>query len=222
MGKEGKSVFFRDFYNPYLSVTCLVDCKGLKQWAKEHDKSFFLCYLFAIVKALNEIKELRYRYDASGAIVLYDWVDILSPVKVKGMSTFCTVRMSYDEDFETFHYSAKEVIRHAGKVSTFEVEQACVDNDVVLVSAVPDLPFVSFTGTSHSKHEDYPLITVGAVSKDEKLPVALRAHHAFVDGEHISQFYKNISRIINRHIVMAHIGHPCRLYELSQRIGETA
>lgn len=75
--------FFRHFQNPQLSITSEVECGGAKQRAKAAGQSFFLHYLYAVLRAANEIPEFRYRIDTEGRVVLYDAIDMLSPIKIK-------------------------------------------------------------------------------------------------------------------------------------------
>ena len=87
--------FFRHFQNPQLSITSEVECGGAKKRAKEAHQSFFLYYLYAVLRAANEIPELRYRIDPEGRVVLYDKIDILSPIKIKENGKFFTIRFPY-------------------------------------------------------------------------------------------------------------------------------
>lgn len=64
--------FFRHFQNPQLSITSEVECGGAKQRAKAAGQSFFLHYLYAVLRAANEIPEFRYRIDTEGRVVLYE------------------------------------------------------------------------------------------------------------------------------------------------------
>ena len=49
--------FFRHFQNPQLSITSEVECGGARQRAKAAGQSFFLHYLYAVLRAANEIPE---------------------------------------------------------------------------------------------------------------------------------------------------------------------
>lgn len=53
--------FFRGFANSWIAITSEVDCTEAYNHAKTNGKSFFLYYLYAILRAANEIKEFRYR-----------------------------------------------------------------------------------------------------------------------------------------------------------------
>lgn len=196
--------FFKNFLNPTYSVTSEVRCGEAKQWAKSNNYSFFLTYVYAILKAVNEIKEFRYRID-KGEIYLYNYVDLFAPVKINDDGKFFTVRIPWNQDFKLFHDRAKEIIGsipkdgdpYAAENNTSEIEKL----GVILVSATPDLYFTSITTTQMLQHgSDYPLINAGkAIVRDNTLimPVAISLHHGFVDGHHVSLFYKSIQQTLD-------------------------
>ena len=94
-------LFFRDFHNSWIAMTSEVDCTEAYAEAKAQGRSFFLYYLYAILRAANEIKEFRYRWDKHGQVVCHDTVDITTPIAVPG-KTFYTVRIPWNSDFKAF------------------------------------------------------------------------------------------------------------------------
>ena len=101
--------FFRSFVNSWYSVTTEIDCTEASAAARAAKRSFFLYYLYAVVRSANEVDELRYRTDKEGRVVFHDRVDIISPIAVPG-KTFYTVRIPYHEDFERFYAEAYALI----------------------------------------------------------------------------------------------------------------
>lgn len=55
--------FFRNFHNSWISITSEVDCTEAFPAAKAAKRSFFLYYLYAVLRAANEVKEFRFRTD---------------------------------------------------------------------------------------------------------------------------------------------------------------
>ena len=70
--------FFRNFHNSWISITSEVDCTEAFPAAKAAKRSFFLYYLYAVLRAANEVKEFRFRTDKNGQVVYHDQVDIIS------------------------------------------------------------------------------------------------------------------------------------------------
>lgn len=196
--------FFRRFQNPQLSITSEVECGGAKKRAKEAHQSFFLHYLYAVLRAANEIPELRYRIDPEGRVVLYDQIDILSPIKIKENGKFFTIRFPYHEDFETFYQEARKIIdsipENGDPYAAENGEVANGDYGLILLSATPDLYFTSITGTQEKQSgNNYPLLNAGkAIIKEGKLvmPIAMTIHHGFVDGHHLSLFYRKVEELL--------------------------
>lgn len=71
--------FFRNFLNSWISVATEVDCTEARAAAKATGRSFFLYYLYAVLRSVNEIEEFRYRTDSSGNVVYHDRVDVITP-----------------------------------------------------------------------------------------------------------------------------------------------
>lgn len=196
--------FFRHFQNPQLSITSEVECGGAKRRAKEAHQSFFLHYLYAVLRAANEISELRYRIDPEGRVVLYDKIDILSPIKIKENGKFFTIRFPYHEDFDTFYQEARKIIdsipEDGDPYAAENGEIASGDYGLILLSATPDLYFTSINGTQEKQSgNNYPLLNAGkAITKEGKLvmPIAMTIHHGFVDGHHLSLFYKKVEELL--------------------------
>ena len=196
--------FFRRFQNPQLSITSEVECGGAKKRAKEAHQSFFLHYLYAVLRAASEIPELRYRIDPEGRVVLYDQIDILSPIKIKENGKFFTIRFPYHEDFETFYQEARKIIdsipENGDPYAAENGEVANGDYGLILLSATPDLYFTSITGTQEKQSgNNYPLLNAGkAIIKKGKLvmPIAMTIHHGFVDGHHLSLFYRKVEELL--------------------------
>ena len=191
--------FFLGFQNPTISITSEVECSGAKARAKAAGQSFFLHYVYAVLRAVNEIKEFRFRIDADKQVAYYDTVDLLSPIKVGENGRFFTVRFRWHKDFETFYAEAKAMIAAIdpdGDPYTAEQKGGSELLDVILLSATPDLYFTSLTCTQEHRHgSNYPLMNAGkAITRDGKLvmPIAMTIHHGFVDGHHLSLFYKTV------------------------------
>ncbi len=191
--------FFRDFQNPYIMVTCNVNGLQAKKKAKKEGHSFFLHYLHAILFAANNIEELRLRVDAEGKIVEYDNIGVIAPIKIAGQKGFTTMHFPYFADRNEFCQHAADMIRSAEDNSSFGSESGLQEFDVVLVSAIPDLPFTSLSCTQrHRGGNDYPLINVGMMQPGGQMPIALSVHHGFVDGEQMAAFYKLVQEQLDR------------------------
>ena len=184
------------------SVTTEIDCTEASAAARRSGHSFFLYYLYAVLRSANEVNELRYRTDKNGQVVFHDRVDIISPIAVPG-KTFYTVRIPYHENFERFYAEAHALITDIpenGDPYHAEKEQQG-DYDVVHLSAVPKMFFTSITYTVAEAGNgcSHPLMTVGkVVPRGERLvfPLSIYVNHAFVDGSHLASFFGKIEKYL--------------------------
>lgn len=190
--------FFKDFINPYVSVTCNVNASICKEHANKTGEKFFHLYLYAILRAVNDIEELHYRFSRAGEIVRYDRINVITPIKVSPEAPFVSMKFEYRETFQDFKREVECRIQEYAQNAVFGAEDNLEEFDVVLLSAIPDLPFTSLSCTQrHTNGNDYPLITVGKMSNNGEMPIALCVHHAFVDGEHIARVYKLVQKYLN-------------------------
>ena len=160
--------FFRTYLNSWYSVTTEIDCTEASATARRSGHSFFLYYLYAVLRSANEVNELRYRTDKNGQVVFHDRVDIISPIAVPG-KTFYTVRIPYHENFERFYAEAHALITDIPENGDpYHAEKELMqqgDYDVVHLSAVPKMFFTSITYTIAEAGNgcSHPLMTVGKV-----------------------------------------------------------
>ena len=153
--------FFRTYLNSWYSVTTEIDCTEASAAARRSGHSFFLYYLYAVLRSANEVNELRYRTDKNGQVVFHDRVDIISPIAVPGKT--------YHENFERFYAEAHALITDIPENGDpYHAEKELMqqgDYDVVHLSAVPKMFFTSITYTVAEAGNgcSHPLMTVGKV-----------------------------------------------------------
>lgn len=196
--------FFETFVSSWYAVATEIDCTEARAAAKRRGQSFFLYYLYAVVRAANEVDELRYRIDKQNQVVFHDRVDIITPIAVPGR-TFFTLRIPYHESFADFYAEAHQLITHIpSDGDPYGAEKTLMaqgDYDVVHLSAVPGMYFTSITYTLAEAGNacNYPLMTAGkAVIREGRLvmPLSIYVNHAFVDGSHLSLFFQKIEQYL--------------------------
>jgi chloramphenicol O-acetyltransferase type A len=188
-------LFMRDFQNSWYSITTEVDCTKAWKESKAHHTSFFIRYLYALMRAVNEVKEMKYRKDKDGRVCWFDRIDATVPVAVPD-GTFYTVRVPYIEDYDAFYGKVKTIITSIPTdgdpygVNKEIIEQG--DMDVVNISATPKLYFTSVTYTFFKPQlgSHWPLLNVGkAVQREGRMvmPLGFYVDHSFVDGANLSE-----------------------------------
>ena len=195
---------FRNFVSSWYSITTEIDCTEASLAARAAGRSFFLYYLYAVLRSANEVDELRFRKDKNGQVVFHDRVDIISPIAVPG-KTFYTIRIPYHEDFNRFYAEAYALITNIPEDGDpYGAEKHLAqqgDYDVVHLSAVPKMYFTSTTYTLAEAGNacSHPLMTAGkTVTREGRLvfPLSIYVDHSFVDGSHLASFFGKIEEYL--------------------------
>ncbi len=197
--------FMRGFANSWYSVTTEVDCTAAMAAAHAAGESFFVRYLYAIMRAVNEVKELGYRADGDDGVAWYDTVGATVPV-TGPQGGFVTVLIPYIKDYDSFAARVRDIIAGVGPTDTpYGVNRRLIDTGqlgVVNISATPGLYFTSMTYTFHRPGlgSDWPLINVGKVVERggrRVMPLGIYVDHCFVDGEHLSAVVDKVQRYLD-------------------------
>ena len=191
--------FFRKFEEPFFGITVEMDCTETYEMAKKSGASFFLTYLHQALKAANEVEPFRYRI-AGEEIRIYDKIDA-SPTIDRPDGTFGFSYMTYHEDFDVFYSAAQKEIQRIRQSSG--LDPAVSGQNVIHFSA---LPWINFTSISHARsfsfEDSCPKISMGKMTlKNQRrvMPVSVYAHHALVDGIHVSMFLEKFQNYLGGH-----------------------
>ena len=187
--------YFRTLANPYVGVTVNVEVTALVDWARRTGSSFFLTFLYAAVRAANDVPELRRRI-RGGAVVEYDDCPSSHTVALPD-GTYCYCRLAADRPLADFlAYAAAEQDRCRAAPSLEDGEDA---EGLLFVSCVPWFSYTALTQPTPVPADSNPRITWGRYFPQEGrtlLPVTLLANHALVDGVHIARFYQALDRML--------------------------
>ena len=104
-------LFFRDFANPYYSVTSQVDVTEAYIRAKALGIKFSHYAMYASLRAVNSIEALRYR-QVDGKVWLYDRIRLNTAVAREDHS-FASVIIPYKDTLEKFVAEARGIIAAA-------------------------------------------------------------------------------------------------------------
>lgn len=187
--------FFKDFDEPYYGISTDLECTGAYQYAKSKGISFFLYYLYLVLKAVNRTEAFRYRIEGD-KLFLYDVVDGSATIDREN-GTFGFSYIPYFEDLEQFLESATREVKRV------RADERLISNDfgenIIHFSA---LPWIRFTSVSHPRHfsirDSIPKITMGKYYMDGErmmMPVSTFVHHALADGLHVGQFNETLQRL---------------------------
>ena len=187
--------FFKEFDEPYYGITTNLECTGAYAYAKSSGISFFLYYLYLVLKAVNRTEAFRYRIEGD-ELFLYDVIDASSTIDREN-GTFGFSLIPYVEELDLFlEKAAAEVARVRGEDQLFTNE---FGENLIHFSA---LPWIRFTSVSHPRQfgtgESIPKITMGKYYMEGErlmMPVSAYVHHGLADGLHVGQFFETLQRL---------------------------
>lgn len=188
---------FKEYENPYFSLTTEIDITEIFQYATESKLSLFKILLFATVKVINDIPELKQRLRVD-SIVEHDMVHpSFTVINDDNVFNFCTV--NYNKEFEVFYRSLEKEIDN---IKTLQSLQVVPDRDDLVY--ITCLPWVSFTQIGHPVRikgaDSVPRIAWGKYKKENGnifLPYNMQVHHSLVDGYHLALFFKEFETLVN-------------------------
>jgi|SaaInlStandDraft_1057018.scaffolds.fasta_scaffold76826_2 chloramphenicol O-acetyltransferase type A len=189
---DRKEVFqyFRTLADPTFSVVVDVDVTKTYQLVGKTRSSFFVKYLYACMKAINSVENLKYRIE-DNKIAVYDVINASATI-ARADTTYGFSFIDFSENFTVFNENfKKEKKRIQNSTNLFPQIKSL---DCIYCSV---LPWISFTShkepNSGNKDDSVPRLAFGGV-KEKKgkilMPVSINVNHALVDGYHVGQFFK--------------------------------
>ena len=189
--RNGQFAYFRAMENPWAGVTVPVDITAFHKAL--NGRPFFLSFLYAVVRAANDVPELRRRIRGD-QVVEYDRCPSSHTVALPD-GTYCYCSLEVDRPFREFlPYAAAEQERVKAAPTLEDGEDG---ESLFFVSCVPWLSYTALTQPTPTPADSNPRITWGRWHRQEGrtlLPMTLLANHALVDGIHIARFYENLDR----------------------------
>ncbi|OGX89624.1 chloramphenicol acetyltransferase [Hymenobacter lapidarius] len=182
--------FFSAFEEPFFGLVATVDCTRALAEAKRLGVPFFLYYLHAALRAVNEVEAFRYRI-VDGQVYCYDRIHASATIG-RPDHTFGFSFIEHHHKLTEFLPTAKAEIAAVQASQGLRLSESTSRPDVIHFSA---LPWVRFTGLSHARSfscpDSCPKISVGqtyAEGAATLMPVSVNIHHGLADGYHVGQF----------------------------------
>jgi len=191
--------FFKDYQDPFFNVTSNLEVKNLYSFCKKHHLSFSLACIYVALKCMNELEEFKLRIH-NEKVYLFDSIDIGSTI-LNDDNTFSFCYFKYQSSIFDFDKKGKEVIENHKAGVKFEPKE----NTLGLVHC-STLPWISFTSIKHARRGDengmgIPKIIFGKIFEEKnikKTPFSVEAHHALMDGYHVSLLYTKMQQFIDQ------------------------
>ncbi|MBQ7308013.1 MAG: chloramphenicol acetyltransferase [Clostridia bacterium] len=199
--RKKQFLWFNSFSNPCYCINVKMDCTKVVNICKENKKSFFVSFMYLVMKALNSIEEFRLRY-IDGKVYLFDTINPAFTVMTDA-GVFENVRHEMKEDFVEFYDLSKKVIDEAKKEIKVKDEYNTNNFNEYYLTTTPWLDFESAT---HPIPDDknslsVPRICWGKYKKvDDKylLTLNINVSHALVDGKPMCEAFNKIQDLLDR------------------------
>lgn len=168
---------------------------------KNTNKSFFVSFLYILVKALNSIEEMRIRY-VNGKVVIYDDINPAYAVMTES-GTFENVVSKNYHDFTKFYEETKKDLDIAKKLK--KVKDSYNDSKEYREYYITCVPWIDFSGLTHPIPDDkesqaVPRICFGKyhlVADRYKMMLNITVSHEFVDGYPLSKVFINLQNLLD-------------------------
>ena len=184
--------FWAGYMNPFYATTFHLDIKRLKAYCEEEGQPIYLNLCYFMTRAMLSIEDFRYRL-LDGRLVLYEEIHPSLAIPAPGgLFTFATY--AYHPDVAIFNQRAREVSEAAsGGVELGSSEH----RNGVWFTALPKVPFTSFTHTYCRPTDSEPQIAFGKYAEREGkllVPVGVQVNHRLVDGNALGELVERTQR----------------------------
>jgi len=192
--------FFQSYGIPHVGLTAPIDISRLRTQLKEAGISFTVGWVHTVASAANAVPALRQRLH-DGRVVEFNVVHpAITVLTERNLFAFCT--LPFEEELAAFAPEAERRIAAAKTSASMYIEP---DRDDFLFMTA--MPWVAFTGFMHPMTLDptdtVPRFAWGRFVEEggrTTIPLNIQAHHAFVDGIHMGDFYREVEGRIERGI----------------------
>lgn len=191
--------FFKDFEDPFFSISLNLDVTKLVDFCKVKKLSFPLSLYYFATEIANGITEFRLRL-LNG--VVYDVERmIMGSTILKADNTFFFCYFPDCDSVEAYSKKGKELITN-NKVNGNTLEANETELAVIHGSM---LPWFSYTNIKHARKGDekdkgIPKFVFGKYfnqNAKKLMPFTIDVHHGLMDGYHIAQFLESFQNRIN-------------------------
>lgn len=189
-------LYFKNIGYPYVGLTIHLDITHFSQDLKAKGNPFFLSFLYYVVKAANTIPQFRRRIENDG-IVEYDYCKA-SCVILKNDNSFGYCTLDCNKPFSVFLDEGKERIERTKETGNIQEDENV--ESLFFISCIPWVTYTSITQAVPFPPDSNPRFTWGKYTQQNNqtlIPVSVLAHHALIDGLHISQFFAELENLLS-------------------------
>jgi len=189
---------YKSFEQPHFGMCANVDLTAFHPEIQHSRHSINVAIIYVISRAANAIPEFRCRIRGE-QVVEHETVHPSPTILTNDdLFSFCTI--AYSEDFAEFADRAAEAIAAVKAQPTLEDEPG--QDNLLFMTAIPWVSFTSFRHPMPLQPTDsIPRFAWGKFFEEGgrlKMPLAVQAHHALMDGLHVGKYYTVVQELLDR------------------------
>lgn len=193
--------WFSTFRDSTYGITKEIDITDLVRYVKTENKSFFVSFLYILMKGLNSVEEMKIRY-VNGKVVIHDDINPAYTVMTES-GTFENIVSENYSNFQKFYEETKKDLDNAKKLT--KVKESYNDSKLFNEYYITCVPWIDFNGLTHPIPDDkesqvVPRICFGKyhqVADRYKMMLNITVSHEFVDGYPLSQVFINTQNFLD-------------------------
>lgn len=186
--------YYRDFLKCGYSLTARVEVTEAVRFARETERRFFGCFLYAAARTVNGMEEMRMMVTPEGEPGIWEEVHPSFTVFHEDDHTFTDIWTEYQPDFNAFYDGYLRTVEQFGDVHGIKGRPGQPAN-FFCVSCVPWMDYTGYASYVSGMPSLFPIVTFGKYTEENgkyTLPVTLTISHAAADGYHASQFFRHL------------------------------
>jgi len=188
---------FNALVDPYFGLTIPFDVSLASKKSKATNSSFFALYLHECMKAINAVKNFKYRI-IEDEVFEFDVINA-SATLLRADKTFGFSFIEFSDNFEEFNANIEKEKQRVNESA--ELYPPVNGLDCIHCSALPWFSFTSQKEPFSGIKDSVPKLAFSKTYKDgDKLlmNVGISVSHALVDGYHVGQFTDKFQENLNR------------------------
>lgn len=185
--------FFNKMSYPYLTISAKVDISKAFNYAKKSNVSLYGTISWLILKAMNQIEEFKYRYEANN-LQLYKEIgasfSVLKEDNALNFSRFTCYNNDYTEFLEEFNLNKKNAEKG--------IEIHNTEKNIIYLTCLPLIEITQMTNPMDLHRKDsIPRIGWGKVLNEKSksyITLNIQVHHGLIDGYHVGKLCNLIEK----------------------------
>jgi chloramphenicol O-acetyltransferase type A len=190
--------FFKECEDPFFSISTKVNVDKAYARSKQKGESFYLIYLHAALKALNEIEAFKYRL-VDDKVFMVDAINVSCTV-ARDDNSFGIARFPYAISFDEFKLVATKAMDLVKNEKSIQADSNTLD--VVYTSVTPWFSFTEIKNPRYRIKEDsIPKLVFGRfeeTSRGKEMNFTIDAHHGFADAYHVGEFLNRFQSYLDK------------------------